>query len=144
MSKFAGVVVAAAAKDEVVTAVIAIAVCDDGVAFGEATVVLDGRQAGVVGFFEGAAECFLEDGVPRFTLGVFGCGRDLLTTAFDRGGEGWSGGVCAERLLGSTGMSCWGSPAVVTMWTLEAQIWLYITRGGSLAEKELKLKPFKW
>ena len=84
MRKFAGVLVAAAAKDEAVTAVIAIAVRDDGVAFGEATMVLDGRQAGVVGFFEGAAECFLEDGVPRFTLGVFGCGWDLLTTAFDR------------------------------------------------------------
>ena len=41
--KFAGVVVAAAAKDEVVAAVVAVAIGDDGVAFGEATVVLDGR-----------------------------------------------------------------------------------------------------
>lgn len=40
--EFAGVVVAAAAKDEVVAAVVAVAIGDDWVAFGEATMLHDG------------------------------------------------------------------------------------------------------
>ena len=65
----------------------------------------------MVGFFKGAAECFLEDGVPRLSLNICGCWWHFLTTAFDRGrrevirwrGHGAFGGVTRDELLGKPG-----------------------------------------
>ena len=65
----------------------------------------------MIGFFEGATECVLEDRVPWIPFSVCCCGRHLLTTAFDGGRRElvrWSrcgafGGVKREKLLRKPG-----------------------------------------